>query len=93
MEQQFDGVMLSIAQQHAGIDALLDTLFSFLRRKTDFFTGADGSKARQTVPAGVWWQCTQAQLPFPGTAVAVQIDPDVTSLDVDRKNNRWQAAK
>ncbi|MCU0865800.1 MAG: M1 family metallopeptidase [Planctomycetes bacterium] len=56
-------------------------------------TFADGSKARQTVPAGVWWQGTQAQLRFQGRAIAVQIDPDITSLDVDRKNNRWQAAK
>ena len=56
-------------------------------------TFADGSRARQTVPANVWWQGTRAELRFPGEAVAVQIDPDLSSLDIDRKNNRWQAAK
>jgi hypothetical protein len=48
-EGTFDGVLLGIAQQHAGIDALLDTMFSFLRRKTDFFTGAASGKARDAV--------------------------------------------
>jgi hypothetical protein len=38
---QFDGLYLQIASQTRGIDPLLDTLFSFLRRKSDFFTGDD----------------------------------------------------
>lgn len=36
---QFDGLYLQIASQTRGIDPLLDTLFSFLRRKSDFFSG------------------------------------------------------
>jgi hypothetical protein len=56
-------------------------------------TFADGTTMRQTVPAAVWWQGLQTTLTFTGTATAVQIDPDLTSLDVDRKNNRWQATK
>eukprot|EP01031_Cornospumella_fuschlensis_P042466 gene42466-51876_t len=40
-EERFDGLFLSVAQQSQGIEPLLDNLFSFLRRKTDFFTGAD----------------------------------------------------
>lgn len=39
-ETRFDGVFMNIAQQRHGIEPLLDTMFSFLRRKTDFFTGA-----------------------------------------------------
>jgi hypothetical protein len=48
-EEQFDGLLLSIAQRQGGIEPLLDTFFSFLRRKTDFFTGADSETVEALV--------------------------------------------
>jgi hypothetical protein len=38
-DERFDGLFLNVAQQAQGIEPLLDNLFSFLRRKTDFFVG------------------------------------------------------
>lgn len=41
-DDRFDGLYMNVAQTARGIDPLLDTVFSFLRRKTDFFKGPDG---------------------------------------------------
>lgn len=39
-DERFDALLMNIAQTQRGIEPLLDTVFSFLRRKTDFFSGA-----------------------------------------------------
>lgn len=36
-EEKFDGLFMTLAQQSQGINPLLNNLFSFLRRKSDFF--------------------------------------------------------
>mmetsp|Transcript_225 Transcript_225/g.282 ORF Transcript_225/g.282 Transcript_225/m.282 type:complete len:339 (+) Transcript_225:89-1105(+) len=48
-DDRFDNMFLTIAQQAQGIEPLLDVLFSFLRRKTDFFNGASAEKIQEIV--------------------------------------------
>jgi CS domain/N-terminal conserved domain of Nudc. len=47
-EARFDGLYLNVAQTTRGIEPLLDSVFSFLRRKTDFFSGPPGAEANGT---------------------------------------------
>lgn len=42
-DERFDGLYMNVAQTAKGIDPLLDTVFGFLRRKTDFFAGPPGT--------------------------------------------------
>eukprot|EP01032_Pedospumella_encystans_P010177 gene10177-11915_t len=50
-DERFDGMFLNITQQSQGIEPLLDNMFSFLRRKTDFFVGASPEVIEETVMA------------------------------------------
>jgi len=50
-DEKFDGLYMNVAQSARGIEPLLDTLFSFLRRKTDFFSGPPGSDGDTTESA------------------------------------------
>jgi CS domain/N-terminal conserved domain of Nudc. len=47
-ETRFDGLYLNVVQSKRGIEPLLDSMFSFLRRKTDFFDGPTGSASDGT---------------------------------------------
>lgn len=48
-EEKFDSLFLTLAQQSQGIEPLLENLFSFLRRKSDFYAGASTEKIEDIV--------------------------------------------
>ena len=60
-DARFDPLLLSIAQQCQGIDQLLEVFLSFLRRKTDFYTGASADKVEETVKRAVEKQLALAE--------------------------------
>jgi len=48
-DAEFDGFLMNIAERKRGIDPMLDVVFGFLRRRTDFFKGATSETAEKTV--------------------------------------------
>lgn len=45
-DEKFDGLFMSAVQNAQGIDNFFDALFSFMRRKTDFFSNESASVAK-----------------------------------------------
>ncbi|CAK4086813.1 unnamed protein product [Aphanomyces euteiches] len=48
-DDRFDGLLMQMAQQQQGIEPMLSSVFGFLRRKTDFFSGATQETIEQMV--------------------------------------------
>lgn len=49
-EDKFDGVLLNLATQlEGGVPELLEKLFSFLARKTDFYTGGEKGQSQKMI--------------------------------------------
>lgn len=50
VDEKFDGMLFNLAGQHpGGVFEVLDTLFSFLARKTDFYHGGAKGQAEKTL--------------------------------------------
>jgi hypothetical protein len=50
---RFDDVFMGLAQQHGGIQPLLDSFFGFLHRRTDFYVQVpEGTRASMGFPPG-----------------------------------------
>jgi len=56
-------------------------------------TFADGTTAREIVPATHWRTHRRATVTFKGRATAVKLDPDTVTLDCDRSNDAWKAGE
>ena len=53
----------------------------------------DGQKVREEVAVEHWRDHTAAEVTFPAGVTAIEIDPDFTTLDLNRKNNAWKRAE
>ena len=91
-DDRFDNMYLTIAQQAQGIEPLLDTLFSFLRRKTDFFAGASAEKIQEIVMIAIEKQAAIANKAEIEKRVAIEKEKRKKEL-IEKKKKDEEAKK
>ena len=91
-DDRFDGMFLTIAQQAQGIEPLLDCLFSFLRRKTDFFAGASAEKIQEIVMVAIEKQAAIANKVEIEKRVAIEKEKRKKEL-IEKKKKEEEAKK
>lgn len=50
----------------------------------------NGQKVRKRIETDAWWRGKAATVEFDGAAVRVELDPDILTIDSNRKNNLWK---
>jgi hypothetical protein len=84
-----DHAIAAVRDEDKGTTVVVDDRGRALHPCVVEATWADGSTERQTIPVATWQHATQATLTFRPGVTAVQLDPDVQSLDCNRANGRW----
>ncbi|GMI32180.1 hypothetical protein TeGR_g11615, partial [Tetraparma gracilis] len=84
-DERFDGMFMQLAQQVRGIDPLLEHVFSFMRRKTDFFAGPPGSTGDEATAKAVAkvLECVNKQ-----AAIAARERGEKEAKELKRKQER-----
>lgn len=84
VQAEFDSFLLALAQQlEGGIQELLSTFFSFLARKTDFYTGASSEHSKKLL-LDVFHK-------YQATAVETKAKKQEENQEIDRKRKEREA--
>lgn len=90
-DERFDGILLQMCQGHASMEGILNTFFSFLRRKTDFYHVLQGDE-RVGFPPGVAEKLViQAFARYKEQHAAAPSRADL-ERELERKNRRAASA-
>ncbi|EEY57584.1 nuclear migration protein nudC-like protein [Phytophthora infestans T30-4] len=79
MADRFDALLAQMAQQHGGVEPLLESFFGFLHRKTDFYVvSSDPAKAKMGFLPGQAQQKVLAAFQNASAAAKEKIKPQLT---------------